>query len=215
MQQPLRDRFIANVEMSTDDTVCWNWKASLNSNGYGQIGDKGRNRIASQVAWELANGPIPKGLSVLHKCDNPKCCNPSHLFLGTQRDNMLDAIAKGRMPHIVRMHTAGDDHPLTKYKMAFREMVIREYVPHRITAPMLSKKYGVSVAVINGWIHGRRHLKDYVRPKGVLTASDAMQIRQLYATGNYTHKALGERFRVTKSCISPILQGRHWKNIKL
>ncbi|MGH7024521.1 MAG: HNH endonuclease signature motif containing protein [Caulobacteraceae bacterium] len=53
-------------------------------------------RYAHRLAWELANGPIPDGLLILHKCDNPVCCNPDHLFLGTAADNHADCAAKGR-----------------------------------------------------------------------------------------------------------------------
>jgi hypothetical protein len=66
---------------------------------YGRIGDdNGCDRIVlvHRVAWELTNGPIPLGQCVLHRCDNPPCCNPKHLFLGTQDDNMADMASKGR-----------------------------------------------------------------------------------------------------------------------
>lgn len=62
---------------------------------------------ASRVAWEIHNGPIQDGLFVLHKCDNPNCVNPMHLFLGTQRDNMQDMIKKGRRPATKRIVVDG------------------------------------------------------------------------------------------------------------
>jgi len=78
---------------------CWTWEASLDGRGYGQIafkrGGKGNMR-AHRVSWEIHNGPIPDDLHVLHRCDNPPCVNPDHLFLGTQRDNVQDMWAKGR-----------------------------------------------------------------------------------------------------------------------
>jgi hypothetical protein len=76
------------------------WPAS--GGGYNQRGwhvvfkSEGRSYLAHRVAWEFANGSIESGLFVLHKCDNPKCCNPAHLFLGTQADNVRDMILKGR-----------------------------------------------------------------------------------------------------------------------
>lgn len=75
---------------------CIEWKGARNPQGYGQKCIKGKRYRTHRLAWEWANGPIPEGLFVLHKCDNPPCCNPDHLFLGTQTDNMQDMLAKGR-----------------------------------------------------------------------------------------------------------------------
>jgi HNH endonuclease len=83
---------------------CWNWKLHKDSIGYGRLKislgsrDKWRDTSAHRYAYELWIGPIPPGKSVLHKCDNRGCCNPEHLFLGTQQDNIRDMHAKGRGP---------------------------------------------------------------------------------------------------------------------
>jgi hypothetical protein len=75
---------------------CWEWKRGKKGGGYGNARWKGHDAYAHRVVWELTNGLIPDGLLVLHACDNPPCCNPSHLFLGTAKDNILDAMRKGR-----------------------------------------------------------------------------------------------------------------------
>jgi hypothetical protein len=87
-------RFWSKVEKS-DERSCWNWKAGTR-NGYGRLWLDGGIKSAHRVAWEFTNGPIPDGLRVLHRCDNPSCCNPAHLFLGTQEDNVADMVSKGR-----------------------------------------------------------------------------------------------------------------------
>lgn len=75
---------------------CWLWMACRNR-GYGVMSVNKKATTTHRYSWELHNGPIPDGLHVCHHCDNPRCVNPDHLFLGTHQDNMQDMINKGRM----------------------------------------------------------------------------------------------------------------------
>lgn len=77
-------------------TGCWNWTGPRLRSGYGSTSYKSAERRAHRLSWRLFNGTIPEGMSVCHKCDNPRCVRPEHLFLGTQLDNVRDMIAKGR-----------------------------------------------------------------------------------------------------------------------
>lgn len=70
--------------------------------GYGRIGFRNKIWMAHRVMWTLVRGEIPGDLKVLHKCDNRPCCNPDHLWLGTQRDNMRDCVKKGRQPNLLK-----------------------------------------------------------------------------------------------------------------
>ena len=91
------DRFWPKVDIKSE-TECWNWTGARSPLGYGRF-SVDRNEsvwVASRYSWFIHNGPIPKGMYICHKCDNPPCVNPNHLFLGTQSDNIKDAYRKGR-----------------------------------------------------------------------------------------------------------------------
>lgn len=83
--------------MENPETGCLEWQKARDVHGYGRIGGQGKTVLyAHRVAWEMENGPIPGGMYVCHRCDNPACIRPEHLFLGTQLDNIRDMVAKGR-----------------------------------------------------------------------------------------------------------------------
>lgn len=113
---------------------CWLWTASKHEFGYGIIGeDHSRNTLkAHRVSWKLANGEIPPGLQVLHKCDNPSCVNPKHLFLGTQSDNVKDMSRKGR--HV-------GSRKLTPEQVKW---IRKHWVFRVVTCPQMAKQFGVS-----------------------------------------------------------------------
>lgn len=93
-----------------DPSECWLWTGSKHKQGYGLYGAGPRR--AHRIAWTLIHGEIPPGLQVLHRCDNPPCVNPAHLFLGTDKDNHQDKAAKGR--HWQQKKTAcPQGHPYT------------------------------------------------------------------------------------------------------
>ena len=108
----LKQRFFAKTKLADAprpgmETPCLEWQGALDHHGYGRLssrsGRAGNPESAHRVAWEMAHGPIPDGMNVLHRCDNPPCVNVEHLFLGTMKDNTRDMMAKGRQsapPHL-------------------------------------------------------------------------------------------------------------------
>lgn len=96
MKTPEIVRFWDKARVGGDG--CWEWTSAIDTRGYGlfKLSSQRRNVRAHRYSWQFFNGPIPGDLQVLHRCDNRKCVSPHHLFLGTQRDNMRDASAKGR-----------------------------------------------------------------------------------------------------------------------
>ena len=98
---PVAERYWSKVDRSGGSGACWPWTAARHGQGYGLFTQDGKLHRAHRVAWSLTHGAIPKsvgfhGTCVLHRCDNPPCCNPEHLFLGTHFDNMRDMSNKGR-----------------------------------------------------------------------------------------------------------------------
>lgn len=87
-------RFWSKVDRSGDG--CWEWQACRTSNGYGHSHTHTGMRYSHRISYTLTCGPIPDGMHVLHRCDNPPCCNPAHLWLGTHDDNQADKVTKGR-----------------------------------------------------------------------------------------------------------------------
>lgn len=95
---PLQTR-VARYVSPEPNSGCWLWEGTLTNTGYGHINRGGAgagNVLVHRFMWEQANGPVPDGLWVLHRCDVRVCCNPDHLFLGTPLDNMRDMHVKGR-----------------------------------------------------------------------------------------------------------------------
>lgn len=141
----LEDRFWRFVE-KTDG--CWNWTGrSLNKKGYGQIGmgGKGAKHItAHRLSYIIHNGNIPEGMIILHSCDNPNCVNPSHLRSGTQSENILEAIAKGRKTPPKLPYHSGETHPSAK----ITELQAREIKFSGRPLKDLSKEFGLSYTTV-------------------------------------------------------------------
>ena len=153
---PFEQRFWNKVNkdgptMSHMDSCCWIWigrqlKTKFNY-GYFDVfvsTNKSISVYAHRISWELANNqPVPKKLYVLHKCDNPPCVNPAHLFLGTYKDNSDDMIAKGRDNHV-----KGENHGCAKLTWLQVDKIRDRYASSDITQKQLSKEYNVSEATI-------------------------------------------------------------------
>lgn len=133
------DHFWSKVDKRSADE-CWEWRGTRKESGYGRhwLPRLGRYQQAHRVMWELRNGPVPAGQCVCHRCDNPGCVNPGHLFLATHLGNMRDKVAKGRAAR-----QAGERHPGSKLTEAEVAGIRVAYASENITQRQLAKRYGV------------------------------------------------------------------------
>ena len=148
-QSPIEQRFWAKVDKTSSPSGCWLWTACKSRGTYGLFFHEGKGQVAHRVAWQLIVGPIPKGIQLCHNCpggDNPSCVNPAHLFLGTQQDNILDCVKKGRWhPHKL-LGTSNPNSKLTPPDV----IAIRELASQGISFREIGRRFGVGHNTVGG-----------------------------------------------------------------
>ena len=164
VKTPLAVRFWAKVDKTTSPDGCWLWMGGKDkpwndkmTSGYGRFSAHLKQVGAHRVSWELTNGPIPEGLEVLHHCDNPPCVRPAHLFLGTQSDNLFDAVKKGRACQAV-----GEERP---HKLTLIQ--VREILSSSLIQQDIANKFGVARQTISDIRLGKRWVKALKRGENV------------------------------------------------
>ena len=177
------ERFWQNVQ-KTDG--CWLWTGNGHPNGYGRFKINGHTVTVTHFSWKLHHGtPIPPGMLVCHTCDNPQCVRPDHLFLGTRSDNAQDASAKGR---------------LARGRKPRKECVPRPY--HHLRG---HPERNPSVTHPESRPRAEKHYK------AKLTWEQVREMRALYATGQYSFRALAKRYNMTSVGVSGICRHHTWK----
>lgn len=151
-QRPLAERFWEKVDRSGD---CWTWTAYRNPAGYGEISLGGRlgAALAHRIAYELTLHPVPGDLHVLHRCDNPACVRPDHLFLGTHLDNMRDMTAKGRGRQVAAGRRGEDNGNVRITDAQVAE--IRNRIAAGDSQAAIARAFNVSKTLIHLIKHGK------------------------------------------------------------
>lgn len=186
-----------HAKIDSSDSGCWPVDSAPDKDGYGRFWLDGKHWKAHQLAYVLANGPITDGLFVCHSCDNPICCRPDHLFLGTAADNQADCVAKGRTArgnkNGSRLHPEllkrGDNHP-------------NHLRPE--TRPR-GDQHGLR-------LHPERAPMGERNGNGKLTESDVRQVRQMLAQG-IGISPIAQHFSVTYQNIRSIHLGKTWRHL--
>jgi hypothetical protein len=139
---------MAKVDASGE---CWRWTGPKSWNGYGRLFWQGKMRRAHRLMWELVNGEIPAGMLVCHRCDNPECTKPEHLFLGTHKDNAQDRNSKGRERKI-----DGERHHARRLSADDVRAIRSSYAAGAVTQDDLAAQYGVIQQQISLIVSRRR-----------------------------------------------------------
>ena len=140
-------RFLSKVDTNNfEHDACWIWRGASKGNGYGHLNVDGKNITAHRLAYQLFVGVIADGMDVCHTCDNRQCVNPDHLFLGTRKENMNDAMQKGR--------TDGGKKKLLR-ECDIQE--IRQRIAAGIPSQIIAKKFNITIHRLNGIKSGRTY----------------------------------------------------------
>ena len=139
--RPVLERFLEKINIPDDKSKCWIWNGAT-IRGYGLIRISGKGVFTHRLAYTMLVGEIPEGMCILHTCDVSNCCNPTHLRVGTNKDNSQDMVAKGR--HIP---VRGESHGIHKLKEKDIPK-IRRMVACGYTLEQIGKVFGVSYSTI-------------------------------------------------------------------
>lgn len=201
-----------------DIEECWEWIGGLDKDGYGRFKVRSgiRTLKSHRLAYYLSNNKKQNSLLVCHKCDNPKCCNPNHLFIGTQKDNRIDCVKKGRMVQNCKHGEESDKSKLTADQV---KDIIEEYYSGNASQIVLSKKYGVTATNIGAIVTNKiwKHLHDglvrkkplYIRSK--ITKEQAEKILYEYKSQGVNTKELMKEYDVSYGIIQKLITGVTWK----
>jgi hypothetical protein len=210
----LKNRLFAKREVVN---TCWEWVGALNNRGYGLITSshtgKRKLYLVHRISYMVYYGPIPDGMLVCHKCDNRKCFNPKHFFLGTHADNMRDCANKGRVKFVIKH---GEDNPRALFSEATVREIVMSYANEDVTQAELGKRYGTTKAVIQSVISRRnwKHLKlpidvesiPYKRKCLPTEIVDAIKADPL-AQQRGCRKALARKYKIGATSVGRILDG--------
>ena len=153
-REDVKYKFLGFIDIKTNG--CWIWNGFKDKDGYGICWRGYYNQRANRTSYWIFNGDFPKEKWILHKCDNPSCVNPDHLYLGDVRQNVKDALERGRFPKgaNIKKGRVGENNHKSKLTSEQVKSIRQEYIPFIRNSQTLAKKYGVSASCINRIVKG-------------------------------------------------------------
>jgi LysM repeat protein len=155
-RQSTTERLWSKITKAQDANSCWPWTGPVGTRGYGLLTVASKTKQAHRLVWEEQHGAISDGMVICHKCDNPNCCNPNHLFIGTQKDNLADCRAKGRFPagprHGLALHPERRARGSKVSTAKLTERDIPEIYHAKVAGDSIyaiAERYGVSASTIH------------------------------------------------------------------
>lgn len=203
-------KFWSRVDKSGGPDACWPWMAGRSNQNYGVFKAGSNNRVCSRIAWTLCNRELREGELVRHSCDNPPCCNPAHLLVGSDRDNINDMMSRNRQ-------AKGE-------RNGWARLTERDILGIREASGLLreiASKFGIPISDASkirrgqAWAHvgGKRTLvgvqKGEERPMAKLTENQVREIRS--AVGS--HSEIAAKFGVNRRHIGRIKAGITWRHL--
>lgn len=149
-------RIWKKIDQSGGPDACWPWTGVKNNSGYGMIKIAGKLHRAHRVVFELEVAAIPDGKVLRHTCDNRICCNPAHLLVGTQADNIRDMMERGRHRPSYVSRNAGVLNAAAKLTDQEVEDLCNMYVPRIVTQAWLAGYFGISQSAVSLLLAGKR-----------------------------------------------------------
>ncbi|KKP77809.1 MAG: hypothetical protein UR73_C0010G0003 [candidate division WS6 bacterium GW2011_GWF1_35_23] len=195
------------------DSDCWNWLSIKDKDGYGKIKiriEKGKFKRfgAHRISYMIHNGKIEGDLCVLHSCDNPTCVNPNHLRLGTHQDNARDKKIRNRQPH-----PKGILHGGAKINVNDVIRIRSLYKNKNIKLISIAEEFNLTISTITNIATGKdwSHIPGKVKGRyRKINFEIAEEIRKLYATKQYTRKFLANKFNMTVTTITNVINNKEW-----
>lgn len=217
----VQERFWAKVDKSAGPDGCWVWRGAAKPNGYGKfsIGKAKTSRwyYPHRISYAIHFRTDPGEMFCCHKCDNPICCNPMHIFLGTDRENKNDMIGKRRQGA-----ARGENSPKARFTAAEVASIRSRYADGSATCLGIAVEYGVDETTIRSMVRGETYrtaggpICPNLRLMGrgsLITPDDVRRIRHLKFMG-VAHRLIAEDIGCPKHVVDDVSSGKSWSHVK-